>query len=55
MGIKNVRKEVWKGLAAIVLAIFVAVLLAAPVAKSYEGRINSALGIDTTQIIESDE
>lgn len=55
MGIKGIKKEVWKGLAAIALAIFVITLLAAPVAESYSGRINAALGISTTQIITSDE
>lgn len=51
MGIKGVRKEVWKGLCAIALAIFVIVMLAAPVAESYSGRINTALGISTTMIV----
>ncbi len=55
MGIKGIRKELWKGLAAIVLAIFVIALLAGPVAESYAGRINTALGISTTQVVLADE
>lgn len=51
MGLKGIRKEVWKGLAAIALAIFVIAMLAGPVAESYAGRINTALGISTTQIV----
>lgn len=54
MGIKGVRKEVWKGLCAIALAIFVITLLAGPVAESYSGRINTALGISTTQIVTTE-
>lgn len=54
MGIKGVRKEVWKGLCAIALAIFVIALLAGPVAESYSGRINTALGISTTQIVTTE-
>lgn len=53
--IKGIKKEVWKGLAAIAVAILVIVALASPVAESYAGRINAALGISTTQIIASGE
>ncbi|MGI6230012.1 MAG: hypothetical protein ACOYJL_03755 [Tractidigestivibacter sp.] len=55
MAIKKVRKEVWKGIAAIALALLVILALATPVAQSYEGRINTALGISTTQIVENEE
>ena len=51
MGIRDIRKEVWKGLCAIALAIFVIAMLAGPVAESYSGRINTALGISTSQIV----
>ena len=52
MGIKKVPKEVWKGLCSIVLALFVILMLGAPVAESYSGRINTYLGISTT-VVES--
>lgn len=55
MGIKGIRKEVWKGLCAIVLAIFVIAMLAGPVAEAYSGRINTALGISTTQAVSGGE
>lgn len=53
MGIKGIKKEVWKGIAAIGISLFVILCLAAPVAESYSGRINAALGISTTQVISS--
>lgn len=54
MGIKGIGKEVWKGLCAIMLAIFVIVMLAMPVAESYSGRINTALGISTTVVVSGE-
>ncbi len=48
---KGVKKEVWKGLAAIAIALFTVAMLAAPVAESYAGKINTALGISTTRIV----
>lgn len=54
MGLKGIKKEVWKGIAAIALALFVIVMLAAPVAESYAGRINAALGINTTRIVSGE-
>ena len=47
---QGVKKEVWKGLAAITAAIFTT-MMAAPVAESYAGKINTALGISTTRIV----
>lgn len=54
MGIKGVPKEVWKGICAIALAIFVIAMLAGPVTESYSGRINTALGISTTQVVSGE-
>lgn len=54
MGLKGVKKEVWKGIAAIALALFVIATLAAPVAQNYAGRINAALGINTTVVVSGD-
>lgn len=51
MKLREVKKEVWKGLAAIALAILVITALAAPVADSYSGKINTALGINTTTVV----
>ena len=48
---QGVKKEVWKGRAAITAAIFTIVMMAAPVAESYAGKINTALGISTTRIV----
>ncbi len=48
---KGVKKEVWKGLAAIAIALFTIAMMAAPVAESYAGKINTALGISTTRIV----
>ena len=48
---KGVKKEVWKGLAAIAIALFTVAMLAAPVAESYAGKINTSLGISTTRIV----
>lgn len=49
--LREVKKEVWKGLAAIFLALLVILALAAPVADSYSGKINAALGINTTTVV----
>lgn len=54
MGLKGVKKEVWKGIAAIALALFVIVTLGIPVAQNYAGRINTALGINTTVVVSGD-
>ena len=51
---QGVKKEVWKGLAAITAAIFTIVMMAAPVAESYAGKINTALGISTTRIVSEE-
>lgn len=48
---RGIKKEVWKGLAAIFVAIFTIAMMAAPVAESYAGKINAALGISTTRIV----
>lgn len=55
MALKNVPKEVWKGLASIALAIFVVVTLGAPVADAYSARINNFLGITTTTVVSSSD
>ncbi|WP_321971010.1 hypothetical protein [Paratractidigestivibacter sp.] len=48
---RGIKKEVWKGLAAIALAVLTLTLMASPVAESYAGKINTALGISTTRIV----
>ncbi len=48
---RGVKKEVWKGLAAIAIALFTLVMMTAPVAESYSGKINTVLGISTTRIV----
>lgn len=48
---RGVKKEIWKGLAAIAIALFTIAMMAAPVAESYAGKINTALGISTTRIV----
>lgn len=51
---RGIKKEIWKGIAAIALALFVIVMLAEPVAQNYAGRINTALGISTTKIVSNE-
>ena len=46
----KVKKEVSRGLAAISAVVFVTASLGTPVARAYEGRINTVLGINTTQL-----
>lgn len=48
---RGIKKEVWKGLAAIAIALFTIAMMVAPVAESYSGKINTALGISTTRVV----
>ena len=48
---QGIKKEVWKGLAAIAITLFTLVMMGAPVAESYSGKINTALGISTTRVV----
>lgn len=48
------KKGIFRGLTAIFLVLLIIVNMAAPVAYSYEGRINTVLGINTTKITSDD-
>ena len=50
----KIKKELTRGLGAVSAFMLVAVNLGAPVADSYEGRINTVLGINTTKIVSDD-
>lgn len=44
------KKEFYRGFSAVFAALFTATVLATPVAESYAGTINNALGISTTKV-----
>ena len=44
------RRQFVKGAAGITSTVFATTCVGAPVAQSYRGRINTALGIDTTSV-----
>lgn len=49
----KIKKEVSRGCAAVSAFVFVVANLGTPVAQSYEGRINTVLGINTTRVQNS--
>ena len=49
----KIKKELFRGLAAIFAFLLVIINLGTPVAYSYDGRINNFLGINTSKIVSS--
>ena len=49
----KVKKELWRGLAAVMAFLLIIVTFLSPIADTYSGRINSVLGVETSKVVSS--
>jgi len=51
--VSSTKKELWRGLAAVMAFLLIIVTFASPVADTYSGRINSVLGAQTSKVVST--